>query len=109
MQDKMNKIHNTDCLTFMRTVPDNYFDLVLTDPPYGINADVKQNANAGKKGGKKGGVYKKYKETEWDTDIPSQEVFNEAFTRRCQLRNLFNHCHTFRQRNQDSCVTLECF
>lgn len=36
MQDKMNIIHNMDCLEFMKQVPDNYFDLVLTDPPYGM-------------------------------------------------------------------------
>ena len=31
MKDKMNKIHNIDCLQFMKQVPDNYFDLVLTE------------------------------------------------------------------------------
>ena len=36
MKEKMNLIHNMDCLSFMKQVPDNYFDLVLTDPPYGI-------------------------------------------------------------------------
>lgn len=34
MQDKMNKIHNMDCLEFMKQVPDNYFDVILTDIPY---------------------------------------------------------------------------
>ncbi len=34
MKDKMNKVHHIDCLEFMKQVPDNYFDLVLTDPPY---------------------------------------------------------------------------
>ena len=34
MKSKMNKIHNIDCLEFMKQVPDNYFDLVLTDIPY---------------------------------------------------------------------------
>lgn len=37
MKNKMNKIHNIDCLEFMKQVPDNYFDLVLTDPPYEIS------------------------------------------------------------------------
>lgn len=36
MKYELNKIYNMDCLEFMRDVPDNYFDLVLTDPPYGI-------------------------------------------------------------------------
>ena len=39
MKDKMNKIHNIDCLEFMKQVPDDYFDLVLTDPPYNIGID----------------------------------------------------------------------
>jgi len=34
MQDNMNKIHHIDCLEFMKQVPDDYFDLVLTDIPY---------------------------------------------------------------------------
>ena len=37
MKDKLNKIHNIDCLEFMKQVPDKYFDLVLTDPPYDIS------------------------------------------------------------------------
>jgi len=32
--NKMNKIHNCDCLEFMKQVPDGYFDLILTDIPY---------------------------------------------------------------------------
>lgn len=37
MKNKMNKIHNIDCLEFMKQVPDDYFDLVLTDPPFGMS------------------------------------------------------------------------
>jgi len=37
MKSKMNKIHNVDCLEFMKQIPDNYFDLILTDPPYDIS------------------------------------------------------------------------
>ena len=33
---ELNKIHNIDCLEFMKTLPDKCIDLVLTDPPYGI-------------------------------------------------------------------------
>ena len=29
-------IHNTDCHDFMKTMPDNSVDLLLTDPPYNI-------------------------------------------------------------------------
>lgn len=33
---ELNKIHNIDCLEFMKTLPDKCIDLVLTDPPYGM-------------------------------------------------------------------------
>ena len=32
---------NIDCIEYMATVPDKYFDLCLTDPPYGV--DLKYN------------------------------------------------------------------
>ena len=31
-----NKIYNEDCLETMKRMPDNFVDLVLTDPPYGV-------------------------------------------------------------------------
>jgi len=34
-----NSIANTDCLQFLRTLPDKSVDLVLTDPPYFIGFD----------------------------------------------------------------------
>ena len=33
---EVDKIYNTDCLEFMKTMPDKSVDLVLTDPPYGL-------------------------------------------------------------------------
>ena len=27
--------YNMDCMEFMRTLPDNHFDLAVVDPPYG--------------------------------------------------------------------------
>ncbi len=35
----INKIHCADCLEFMKEMPNKSVDLVLTDPPYGINYD----------------------------------------------------------------------
>ena len=34
---ELNKIYNTDCLDFMKNMPDACVDLVVTDPPYIIN------------------------------------------------------------------------
>ena len=34
---EINKIYQGDCLEVMKGMPDKCVDLVLTDPPYGIN------------------------------------------------------------------------
>lgn len=31
----MNVAYNCDCMEYMRTLPDNAFDLAVVDPPYG--------------------------------------------------------------------------
>lgn len=30
----ISEVHNTDCIEFMRTIPDKFFDLAIADPPY---------------------------------------------------------------------------
>ena len=67
---ELNKIHNIDCLEFMKTLPDKCIDLVLTDPPYGINADK----GVGGFGSSK--TDKHYK-GDWDSQTPSKEYFDE--------------------------------
>lgn len=37
IEDIVNKIHHSDCLEFMKNIPDNSIDLILTDPPYNIS------------------------------------------------------------------------
>ena len=36
IEDMINRVICGDCLDFMRGIPDNSVDLVLTDPPYGL-------------------------------------------------------------------------
>lgn len=31
----MNVAYNMDCMEYMKTLPDNAFDLAVVDPPYG--------------------------------------------------------------------------
>jgi site-specific DNA-methyltransferase (adenine-specific) len=69
----MIEITNEDNMELMARYPDNYFDLAIVDPPYGIGIDKAMNANKGKQG------FKQYKETEWDNETPSQEYFDELF------------------------------
>lgn len=58
-----SEVHNIDCVEFMRTLPDKYFDLAIVDPPYGIGAGSKKFIN-------KNTVNKKatsfYKDEDWD-------------------------------------------
>lgn len=34
---ELNKIYNMDCLEGLKLIPDKSVDLILTDPPYGVN------------------------------------------------------------------------
>ena len=49
-----NRIYQMDCMDLMKKIPDKYFDLILTDPPYGITGE------------------------KWDK-IPSGQYFDEMF------------------------------
>lgn len=37
----INEAYNVDCIEYMRTLPDKYFDLAVCDPPYGSGNDTK--------------------------------------------------------------------
>lgn len=63
------KITNEDNMELMARYPDNYFDLAIVDPPYGIDV----NMNAGLRKGQK----KRYKKKDWDKKIPSVKYFIE--------------------------------
>ena len=69
----MLNITNEDNMALMARYSDNYFDLAIVDPPYGIGADKAQN-NGGEKNG-----YKKYKDSDWDGSIPNEDYFKELF------------------------------
>lgn len=56
MNERIN-IYNEDCLKAMKRMEDNFYDLAIVDPPYGIDM------------------------ADWDkkTDIPTSEYFTELF------------------------------
>ena len=68
----MNELLNIDCMEYMKDIPDNYFDLAIVDPPYGINI----NNNMGRRKGQKHSGHKKIK---WDNSPPDKEYFDELF------------------------------
>jgi site-specific DNA-methyltransferase (adenine-specific) len=68
------KITNEDNMELMKRYPDNYFDLAIVDPPYGIDADKhahRNGVNLKHKG------FKEHKKGQWDSAIPSKEYFEE--------------------------------
>lgn len=71
------KITNEDNMELMARYPDNYFDLAIVDPPYGINL---ANMNMGIGNTKKASKAKnrKWKSKDWDNEIPKDEYFLEV-------------------------------
>ena len=67
MKEYLNKIICADSLEIMKQLPDNSIDLVLTDPPYGINITKSQRL-----------VKERWLDcSEWDKEIPPKEFFDE--------------------------------
>jgi len=66
------QITNEDNMLLMARYEDNYFDLAIVDPPYGI--DVSKTGNVG---GNNLGKSKDYGKKEWDSEIPTAEYFKE--------------------------------
>ena len=69
------KITNEDNMELMARYEDNYFDLAIVDPPYGLGDRLV-------KGGAKGGMgtlknLADDKVTTWDDEIPTPEYFKE--------------------------------
>ena len=74
----LSTVYLMDCIEGMKQYPDKHFDLACTDPPYGINADVK-NSTDKKQSKKSASKSKKYGEQKWDADVPTKEYFIELF------------------------------
>jgi site-specific DNA-methyltransferase (adenine-specific) len=66
--DKIN-LHHTDCMDFMRDIPDNYYELAIVDPPYGIDRNGMNMGNS---------IFNK-DDKKWDKNTPTKEYFNELF------------------------------
>jgi site-specific DNA-methyltransferase (adenine-specific) len=72
----MLTITNEDNMELMACYPDKYFDLAIVDPPYGIDADVKNSTNK-MQTKKSAAKSKKYGSQLWDSDIPTDDYFDE--------------------------------
>ena len=62
-----------DCVQGLKRFSDNYFDLAIVDPPYGIDwMQHVQNPNTKAN-------WKQYENKEWDKQTPTDEYWNELF------------------------------
>ena len=72
------ELTNEDNMELMSRYEDNYFDLAIVDPPYGINADNKNNGkNSDRHEKTSKAKINTYKKTNWDDAIPNDEYFTE--------------------------------
>ena len=75
MKELISEVYNEDCMQLMERYPDNYFDLAICDPPYGL----------GEKLTERGGKHKNspfatlYRDSsKWDI-LPEEEYWLELF------------------------------
>lgn len=69
----ISEVYNMDCMEYMKSIPDKFFDLAVVDPPYGL--DKKSTQGSGKLKNKclnRGNINK------WDIR-PSKSYFKELF------------------------------
>lgn len=64
---ELNKIYNQDCLTTMKSMEDNFVDIVVTSPPYNIG-----------KGRRNGNDSKSLSYDTYSDDLPLEEYFNQT-------------------------------
>lgn len=82
---ELNKIYNAECLEFMRSMPDNCVDLVVTDPPYEI---ATKGGGLGKRPVYENGALDKISQ---GFDV---EATLEQIARICKKINIFIFCST---------------
>lgn len=94
MSNPISEVYNIDCMEYMKTISDNFFELAIVDPPYGIGADLmnmgdrKGNPSTAKKLRSRyrgaGKLKNRFcnlnsdKFESWDI-APTKEYFNELF------------------------------
>ena len=68
----MLQITNEDNMLLMSRYPDNYFDLAIVDPPYGIERfkNIKETKNK---------IENKFVSGIWNNNYPNKEYFDELF------------------------------
>jgi len=70
-------ITNEDCMVLLKRTPDNFYDLAICDPPYGIGFDG--NTTVKGKAGKAStfSIKQHHEKKGWDNERPSEDYFIE--------------------------------
>src|SRR5690606_12854679 len=66
----ISEVHNIDCMKFMATLPDKFFELAIVDPPYGIGKNWKKDRYS---------KFYKHNSTYNNESAPSANFFKELF------------------------------
>lgn len=69
----INVVYNIDCMEYLKSQPDNAFDLAIVDPPYGLRQAGTQTGGAGKL---KNRAFHHKAIDKWDNP-PREEYFHE--------------------------------
>jgi len=71
-------LYLVDCVEYMKTVPDKFFELAIVDPPYGIDA---ANVLSGprRKSGNGAAMKTSFDKKDWDKSVPDKEYFDQLF------------------------------
>lgn len=71
----VSEVYNCDCMEYMKSIPDKFFDLAIVDTPYGIGEDGSKNKSRSKLAKAKN--YTPYAGN--DSKSPDLLYFNELF------------------------------
>lgn len=88
--------HELDCMSGMKYIPDNYFDIGIVDPPWGRkeHGGKKRSGFVKQKGGSE--LFVKcgeYENEKWDNHPVNVDYFNEL--RRCTKNQIVWGCNYY--------------
>ena len=70
----MIRLHNQNCMKAMKEAPDDFWDLAIVDPPYGIHKKLLTTSTKRNRSNKFALLYM---EKNWDRERPTKKYFDE--------------------------------
>ena len=66
----VSEVYNMDCMEYMKSIPDKFFELAVVDPPYGIGENWRKDRSS---------RHYNHKSTYKNKEIPNEAYFGELF------------------------------